>query len=216
MNTNVAIVLAGALVVAGIWLFSRYIERLSDAHGSESRASREPLTQSSAARDTDERRSGPHDTGVDLFQTFTFEAAHRLPNFPEEHKCARLHGHSFRVELYLRGKLVDAADRVGDFSDVKAAFHPIHDELDHHYLNDIDGLENPTGERLSIWIWERLKPALPRLSEVMVRETCTSGCCYRGTYTNDGLASETNVRRCSSLLLGADSLGETGPTARCR
>ncbi len=67
-----------------------------------------------------------------------------------------------------------------DFGDLKAAFAPLYAQLDHHYLNDIPGLENPTSERLAIWIWERLKPALPQLSAIVIRETCTSGCRYTG------------------------------------
>ena len=117
---------------------------------------------------------------MDIFKVFTLEAAHRLPYVPPGHKCARLHGHSFRVEIHLQGELGTETGWVMDFSDVKAVFQPLYDQLDHHYLNDIDGLENPTSERLSIWIWDRLKPVLPLLSEVVVHETCTSGCRYRG------------------------------------
>ena len=117
---------------------------------------------------------------MDIFKVFTIEAAHRLPNVPPGHKCARLHGHSFRVEIHLRGELGDETGWVMDFSDVKTAFQPLYDQLDHYYLNDIEGLENPTSERLSIWVWDRLKPVLPLLSEVVVYETCTSGCRYRG------------------------------------
>ena len=97
---------------------------------------------------------------MDIFKVFTVEAAHRLPHVPEGHKCARLHGHSFRIELHLSGPVDPQAGWVMDFADVKAAFKPIYERLDHHYLNDIPGLENPTSERLAIWIWERLKPAL--------------------------------------------------------
>lgn len=67
-----------------------------------------------------------------------------------------------------------------DFADIKAAFAPLHDRLDHHYLNEIPGLENPTSEHLAAWIWMHLQPTLPQLSEVVVHETCTSGCRYRG------------------------------------
>ncbi len=118
---------------------------------------------------------------VEIFKTFTIEAAHRLPNVPEGHKCARLHGHSFGIEIRACGPLQPGLDWVIDFADIKAAFRPLHDQLDHRYLNEIHGLENPTSERLAVWIWERLKPALPKLSAVVVRETCTSGCEYRGT-----------------------------------
>lgn len=117
---------------------------------------------------------------MDIFKIFTLEAAHRLPNVPPGHKCARLHGHSFRVELHVSGPVDPDAGWVLDFADLKAAFRPFYDQLDHHYLNDIPGLENPTSENLARWIWMRLKPTLPLLSEVVVHETCTSGCRYRG------------------------------------
>jgi len=117
---------------------------------------------------------------MDIFKVFTVEAAHRLPHVPEGHKCARLHGHSFRIELHLSGDLDPRAGWVMDFADVKAAFKPIYDRLDHHYLNDVPGLENPTSERLAQWIWDQAKPALPLLSAVVVHETCTSGCRYTG------------------------------------
>jgi 6-pyruvoyltetrahydropterin/6-carboxytetrahydropterin synthase len=114
-----------------------------------------------------------------IFKEFTFEAAHRLPNVPANHKCGRLHGHSFHTEIHVQGK-VTASGWVMDFADVKAAFQPIYDQLDHHYLNEIEGLSNPTSEELAAWIWDRLKPFLPELSMVLIRETCTSGCIYTG------------------------------------
>ena len=116
---------------------------------------------------------------MDIFREFTFEAAHRLPHVPEGHKCARLHGHSFRVEVHVSGPVDPATGWVMDFADLKAAFAPLHDQLDHRYLNEVDGLANPTSEALARWIWERLAPALP-LARVVVRETCTSGCAYEG------------------------------------
>lgn len=117
---------------------------------------------------------------MEIFKAFHLEAAHRLPNVPDGHKCARLHGHSFKVELVVSGPLGDDSGWVMDFADVKRAFQPLYDQLDHHYLNDVAGLENPTSERLAIWIWDRLKPTLPLLSAVVVHETCTSGCRYTG------------------------------------
>jgi 6-pyruvoyltetrahydropterin/6-carboxytetrahydropterin synthase len=117
---------------------------------------------------------------MDIFKVFRIEAAHRLPNVPAGHKCARLHGHSFAVELSVSGPLGEQTGWVMDFAEVKAAFQPLYDQLDHQYLNDIDGLDNPTSERLAMWIWDRLKPALPQLSCVTVHETCTSGCRYTG------------------------------------
>ena len=98
---------------------------------------------------------------MDIFKVFTLEAAHRLPHVPAGHKCARLHGHSFRVEIHVSGPVDPHSGWVMDFADIKAAFQPLYDQLDHHYLNEVDGLDNPTSERLAAWIWERLKPALP-------------------------------------------------------
>ena len=117
---------------------------------------------------------------MEIFKEFTFESAHRLPQVPEGHKCARLHGHSFRVSIHVAGPVDPALGWVLDFADIKAAFKPYYDQLDHNYLNEIPGLENPTSEVLARWIWERVAPALPGLSQVVVRETCTSGCVYRG------------------------------------
>lgn len=117
---------------------------------------------------------------MDVFKEFTFEAAHRLPNVPPGHKCARLHGHSFRVELHVAGEPDAHTGWIMDFSEIKAAFQPTYDLLDHHYLNDVEGLSNPTSENLARWIWQQLVPRLPALSKVLVRETCTSGCVYEG------------------------------------
>lgn len=119
-------------------------------------------------------------TGMEIYKEFIFESAHRLPNVPEGHKCARLHGHSFKVTLYVSGDVSAHEGWIMDFSDLKAAFQPLYQQLDHNYLNDIEGLENPTSENLAIWIWQRLKPALPLLSKVEIKETCTSGCVYYG------------------------------------
>ncbi len=117
---------------------------------------------------------------MDLFKSFTLEAAHRLPQVPAGHKCSRVHGHSFRVELHVSGPIDPHYGWVIDFAEIKRAFAPLYDQLDHHYLNDVPGLENPTSEHLAVWIWDRLRPNLPLLSEVVVHETCTSGCRYRG------------------------------------
>jgi 6-pyruvoyltetrahydropterin/6-carboxytetrahydropterin synthase len=115
---------------------------------------------------------------MEIFKDFRFEAAHHLPNLPDGHKCRRLHGHSFKVRIYVNGPLQSDTGWVIDFADIKKAFHPILDQLDHHYLNEIKGLENPTCENLAIWIWKQLKPVLPALSKVELMETCTSGCIY--------------------------------------
>jgi 6-pyruvoyltetrahydropterin/6-carboxytetrahydropterin synthase len=117
---------------------------------------------------------------VEIFKVFTLESAHRLPHVPAGHKCARVHGHSFRVEIHVRGPVDGQLGWVMDFADVKAAFDPLYRQLDHHYLNDVPGLENPTSEHLAKWIWQQLKPTLPQLSAVVVHETCTSGARYTG------------------------------------
>jgi 6-pyruvoyltetrahydropterin/6-carboxytetrahydropterin synthase len=117
---------------------------------------------------------------VEIFKVFSLESAHRLPNVPAGHKCARVHGHSFRVEIHVRGAVDERLGWVVDFADVKAAFEPLFQRLDHHYLNDVPGLENPTSENLARWIWRELEPALPQLSRVVVHETCTSGAVYVG------------------------------------
>lgn len=117
---------------------------------------------------------------MEIFKEFTFEAAHRLPNVSTGHKCSRLHGHSYRVAVHVEGEVDATAGWVTDFADIGCAFTPLLAQLDHYYLNEIDGLGNPTSEVLAGWIWERLSPLLPGLSQVTVRETCTSGCNYRG------------------------------------
>lgn len=115
-----------------------------------------------------------------IYKEFTFEAAHRLPMVPDDHKCARLHGHSFHVRVTVEGPVDERMGWVADFADVKAACRPVVDRLDHRYLNEVEGLENPTSENIARWIWARLAPGLPGLAEIAVRETCTSGCVYRG------------------------------------
>ncbi|MEZ5565067.1 MAG: 6-carboxytetrahydropterin synthase QueD [Gammaproteobacteria bacterium] len=117
---------------------------------------------------------------MEIFKEFVFEAAHRLPNVPPEHKCSRLHGHSWRGVIYVRGPIDARTGWIMDFAEIKAKFSPIYETLDHHYLNDIPGLENPTSEMVARWIWQQLKPSLPELSKVIVHETCTSGAIYTG------------------------------------
>lgn len=117
---------------------------------------------------------------VKLTISFGFEAAHFLPNFPEGHKCRRMHGHSFKVEVTVAGDIPEGQGHLLDFGEVKQAIAPIEERLDHHLLNEIEGLEDPTSEQLAGWIWDRLAPNLPLLNEVVVRETCRSMCTYLG------------------------------------
>jgi queuosine biosynthesis protein QueD len=127
---------------------------------------------------SDERDRAAHT--VSLWKEFRFEAAHRLPNMPPEHKCARLHGHSFHLEVHLEGEVDRHTGMLVDYADIKAAFKPLEAQLDHHYLNEVPGLENPTSENIVRWVWDALKPALPQLSRLVLRETCTVGCVYCG------------------------------------
>ena len=115
-----------------------------------------------------------------LYKDFTFEAAHRLPNVPNGHKCGRLHGHSFVVRLEITGEVDKHTGWIIDFAELKEIFKPTLDRLDHYYLNDITGLENPTSEVLAEWSWNQIKPQLSILSAVIVKETCSAGCIYRG------------------------------------
>ncbi len=117
---------------------------------------------------------------VRLVKAFDFEAAHWLPTFPEGHKCRRLHGHSFKVEVIVEGEVDAAKGYLVDYGDITKAVAPVRAMLDHYCLNEIEGLSNPTSEMIAQWVWSRLSPALPMLSEVIVHETCTSRCHYRG------------------------------------
>ena len=117
---------------------------------------------------------------MEIYKEFTIEAAHLLPNLPDGHKCKRLHGHSFHIEVHVTDDVDRETGWVMDFSDISRSFAPVFETLDHRFLNEVDGLENPTSENLALWIWQRLNPGLPTLSSVIVRETCTVGCIYKG------------------------------------
>lgn len=116
----------------------------------------------------------------EISRTFGFEAAHKLPHAPAGHKCRRLHGHSYEVTVALEGPLDGDTGWLRDLGDITLAWAQLQDELDHRYLNEVPGLENPTSEVLAEWIWQRLAPGLPELARVEVAETCTSRCIYRG------------------------------------
>jgi 6-pyruvoyltetrahydropterin/6-carboxytetrahydropterin synthase len=117
---------------------------------------------------------------MEIFKVFKFDAAHRLPNVPSGHKCAQVHGHSFRVEIHVQGKEDPRTGWVMDFADIAVTFQPILDQLDHKYLNDIAGLANPTSENLAKWIWQRLQTTLPQLSKIVIQESPEAGCIYEG------------------------------------
>ena len=119
---------------------------------------------------------------VELTRRFRFESAHRLPMVPPDHKCARVHGHSFRIDVSLEGEVDPRAGWLVDFGEISARVEPVlRQELDHRLLNDVPGLENPTSEILACWLWTRIRPKLPQLVAITVAETCDARCTYRGT-----------------------------------
>lgn len=115
-----------------------------------------------------------------IFKSFTFDSAHFLPNVPDGHKCKEIHGHTYKLTVYFKGPLDPVLNWVIDFGDIKRVVKPIVDEIDHKLLNDIPGLENPTCEAIAIWLWDRIKPDLPKLSRIELNETPTSGTVYEG------------------------------------
>jgi 6-pyruvoyltetrahydropterin/6-carboxytetrahydropterin synthase len=114
-------------------------------------------------------------SSVDVTVEFTFEAAHWLPNVPENHKCRRMHGHSYKVAITVSGEVGDDG-MVTDYANIKQAVNPIIAKLDHTNLND--ALHNPTCENLCIGLWQQIE--LPGLTAVTVRETDHAYCTYRG------------------------------------
>jgi 6-pyruvoyltetrahydropterin/6-carboxytetrahydropterin synthase len=115
-----------------------------------------------------------------LERQYRFEAAHFLPRVPDGHKCARMHGHSYAVTVVVEGEIDADRGWLMDFAEIDEHIMPLVRQLDHHVLNEIDGLENPTSELLAVWLWRRMKPGLAILAEVHVAETTTSRCVYRG------------------------------------
>jgi len=115
-----------------------------------------------------------------IFKQFTFDSAHSLPNVPEGHKCKRVHGHTYRLKVFVEGPLEENLDWVMDFTDIKDIVKPVVNQLDHYYMNDITGLENPTCENIAKWIWTKIQPRLPGLSYIELHETPTTGVIYNG------------------------------------
>jgi 6-pyruvoyltetrahydropterin/6-carboxytetrahydropterin synthase len=118
---------------------------------------------------------------VELMKEYRFEAAHRLPRVAEGHKCSRVHGHSYKVELLVTGEVDPATGWLIDFGVIDECWGELHDRLDHRYLNDVAGLDNSTCENLAAYIWDAIHPRIPQLSGVTVWETTDSKCTYRGT-----------------------------------
>ncbi|MBN8703608.1 MAG: 6-carboxytetrahydropterin synthase QueD [Bacteroidetes bacterium] len=115
-----------------------------------------------------------------IFKKFVFDSAHFLPNVPDGHKCKRVHGHTYKLTIFIEGDLQEKLDWVMDFGDLKSVVNPVVDRLDHNFLNDISGLDNPTCERIAQWIWEQIKSQLPGLVKIELYETPTSGVIYTG------------------------------------
>jgi 6-pyruvoyltetrahydropterin/6-carboxytetrahydropterin synthase len=130
---------------------------------------------------------------VELSREYRFEAAHHLPKVPVGHRCSRLHGHSYRIEIFVRGLVDEESGWLIDFYDLDRAVQPLVDALDHRLLNEIEGLQNPTCEHLCSWIWRRLAPVLPQLDAVTIWETNDSRCTYRGPRPGQGVGGAGSV-----------------------
>ena len=117
---------------------------------------------------------------LEIYKTFRFEAAHRLTGVPPTHKCSMMHGHSYEIQVWLRGPADSQTGFVMDFGDLAKACAPVFERLDHAILNEIEGLKNPTSENMSVWLWNTLKPQLTMLSKIVIKETESSGCVYSG------------------------------------
>jgi 6-pyruvoyltetrahydropterin/6-carboxytetrahydropterin synthase len=116
----------------------------------------------------------------ELLRRYRFESAHRLPMVGAEHRCSRMHGHTYAVEITVHGPLEPVHGWVIDYASIDVAAQPLLDQLDHRCLNDITGLENPTSEHLAGWLWERLAPLLPGLNTITIAENPDARCTYRG------------------------------------
>ncbi len=117
---------------------------------------------------------------MEIYKDFSFDSAHFLPNVPKEHKCRQMHGHTYTLRVYIKGEPDNKIGWIMDFKEIKNVIAPIIDQLDHKLLNDIEGLENPTAENISLWLWKRIKSALPSLNRIELKETATTGVIYNG------------------------------------
>lgn len=113
-----------------------------------------------------------------IFKEFTFDSAHFLTSVPEDHKCRQVHGHTYKLKIFITGSIIEHSGWVLDFSDIKKVVRSVLSEIDHKFLNNVEGLENPTCELLAIWLWRKIKPRLPGLSKIELNETPTSGVIY--------------------------------------
>jgi 6-pyruvoyltetrahydropterin/6-carboxytetrahydropterin synthase len=117
---------------------------------------------------------------MEIYKEFSFDSAHFLPNVPDGHKCKQMHGHTYRLRVVLTGALEPKLGWIMDFKELKDAVSPVIDQLDHKLINDIKGLENPTAENITVWIWEMIKPSLPQLKRIELYETPTTGVIFDG------------------------------------
>jgi 6-pyruvoyltetrahydropterin/6-carboxytetrahydropterin synthase len=117
---------------------------------------------------------------MEIYKEFSFDSAHFLPNVPVGHKCREMHGHTYRLKVFIKGGLDPNLGWIMDFKDLKDALIPVIDQLDHKLINNIGGLENPTAENITVWIWQQIKPSLPLLSRIELYETPTTGVIYAG------------------------------------
>lgn len=117
---------------------------------------------------------------MQIFKQFSFDSAHFLPYVPDGHKCKEIHGHTYRVIVYVEGALEKQLDWVMDFAEIKKVIDPIVKSIDHKLLNNISGLENPTCEIIAVWLWNKIKPDVPLLTKIELHETPTSGAVYEG------------------------------------
>ena len=115
-----------------------------------------------------------------LYKIFSFDSAHFLPNVPEGHKCRELHGHTYQLTIFIEGEVSEKEGWIIDFNVLKSAVAPVIELVDHTLLNNVDGLQNPTIELFAKWLWARIKPNLPSLSKLELKETPTSGVIYEG------------------------------------
>jgi len=117
---------------------------------------------------------------MEIYKEFSFDSAHFLPNVPDGHKCKQMHGHTYRLRVVLKGETDPRLGWIMDFKELKDAVAPVIDQLDHKLINDIKGLENPTAENITVWIWNQIKPSLPLLSRIELYETPTTGVIFNG------------------------------------
>jgi len=115
-----------------------------------------------------------------IYKQFSFDSAHFLPAVPEGHKCGNMHGHTYMLTVFIEGHPNENSGWIIDYGDLKKSIQPIIEKLDHHLLNEIPGLKNPTSENLSIWLWNNIKPLVPGLKRIELKETPTSGVIFEG------------------------------------